>query len=196
MADLFTISELSLYLQQDLSMAVADQSRSRATNYLRRELGVAFEEAARALVERVPAGATYRQLLGPLVSVESVTVDAVELVRGQAWEMTRRGITCPAGFGANSDTWVDLVVNYTAGFAVIPDDLHDAGLYLAGVAYLRSPKPGVKASAITVEGVSETETYVTDDASIAAVALDEGTLRSLRAAYGSGRPLAGSVRLR
>jgi hypothetical protein len=195
MAELFTIYELGVHLQEELVVASAEQARTKATNYLRRELGVDFTEQARTLVERVPAGATYRQLVGPLVSVESVTVDGRDLVRGAAWEMTRRGISCPEGFGAGSASWVDLEVAYTAGFAEVPDDLHDAGLYLAGLAYPPAPKRGVRASAITVEGVSETESY-TDEASTAAVALDEHTLRSLRAAYGSGRPLAGSVRLR
>jgi len=197
MPDLFTLYELASYLQQDLDTATADQSRDIATNYLRRELGVEFDLAPRVLAERIPPGANYRQLLGPLVSVQGVAVDG-EALAVQDWDYTKRGVFCPEGFGARSDTWVDLEVNYTAGFVVIPEDIHDAALHLAGIAYLRGSRPGVTGSTITVEGVSETQTYAAtnpDDAA-AAVALDDGTLRDLRAAYGSGRPLVGSARLR
>lgn len=196
MPDLFTLYELASYLQQDLDTASADQARNTATNYLRRELGVEFSQAARTLSERVPPDSSYRQLLGPLASVESITVDGVALAV-TTWDRTKRGVRCPDGF-SDGDDWVDLVINYTAGFTAIPDDIHDAALHLAGIAYLRGSRPGVTGSTITVEGVSETQTYASaspEDAS-AALALDEGTLRDLRAAYGSGRPLVGSARLR
>jgi hypothetical protein len=200
MPDLFTLYELASYLQQDLDTATADQARTTATNYLRRELGVEFDEAPRTLTEVAPPTADYRQLRGPLTSIESVTVNGTELADGEDYYRTNRGIACPAGFGDKVGTWawVDLVVTYTAGFAAIPEDLHDAGLFLAGLSYLRGTRPGVTGSTISVEGVSESLTYAAGDpdAAGAAIALDEGTLRDLRRAYGSGRPLAGSARIR
>jgi hypothetical protein len=196
-ADVFTLYELASYLQQDLDTATADQARTTAINYLRRELGVEFDQAPRTLAERVPPTTLYRQLLGPLVSVESVTIDGADSPPGN-WDRTNRGVLLPAGLAPHADTWVDLEIAYTAGFDTIPSDIKDAALHLAGLAYLRGTRPGVTGSTISVEGVSETQTYATGsaDSQGAAVALDEATLRSLRAAYGSGRQLVGSARLR
>lgn len=196
-SDVFTLYELASYLQQDLDTATADQARSTALNYLRRELGVEFQQAPRTLTERVPPTTLYRQLLGPLASVETVTIDGTDSPAGN-WDRTNRGVLLPAGLAPHSDTWVDLEITYTAGFAEIPTDIHDAALHLAGIAYLHGSRPGVTGSTTTVEGVSETLTYAagSPDTATAAVALDAATLRALRAAYGSGRQLVGSAQLR
>jgi antitoxin component HigA of HigAB toxin-antitoxin module len=199
---LFELTDLAAYLQQDLDTATAEQCRTKATNYLRSELAVEFTEAARTLTDRVSVTRTYLQLLGPLVSVESVAVGSVPLTEVSDWERTKRGIVCPAGFGfatLTSAAWVDLVVAYTAGFDIVPDDLRDAGIHLAGIAYLRSPNPGVKSSTVTLDDFTESVAY--EDGGETGglrdpMVLDEMTLRSLRARYGSARPRSGSVQIR
>ena len=194
MAELFDVADLSAYLQQELDFTTASLARDQATNYLRRELGVEFAEESRTLTDRIPADATFARLLGPLVSVESVTV-AGTLLAATDYERTRRGVLCPAGFGASADTdYVDLSIVYTGGFDAIPGDLRDAGLQLAALSYLR-PRPGVKSSSSQIDDYQVSETYV-EDAGSAVVTLDPWTLRDLRGVYGARRPRAGSVAYR
>jgi hypothetical protein len=200
---LFELTELASYMQQDLDTASATLARSKATNYLRSALGVEFTEASRTLTERIPAGLTYQRLPGPLVSVESVEVEGTALVALTDYEVTRRGIVCPDGFGYGlTATWVTLEVTCTAGFTdPLPaghEDLHDAAIHLAGLAYLTSPKPGLKSATTTIDDYTESETYAVsaDTATRDAMALDDVTMRALRSRYGSGRPLAGTVLLR
>lgn len=194
MADLFELTDLAAYLQQDLDTATATEARTQATNYLRRELGVEFTSASRVLNDRVASWVTYAHLIGPLTSVESVSINGDELTLTQDtdYERTRRGVICPAGFGSQVDgDYVDLTIVYTAGFATVPDDLRDAGLQLAATSYLR-PKPGVRSTSTQIDDYQVREDY-SEDAGGAVVALDPATLRDLRSIYGARKPRAGSV---
>lgn len=173
----------------------AERARSLATSYLRVELGVEFGRAERTLTKRVPVSLTQVRLPGPLVSVSTVTVDESDLAELTDWEATATGVACPRGFGqyvTNGATWCDLEVTYTAGFTTTPPELADWATYLAGVAYTRLANPGVRS--ISVDGVSES--YADDASTPSGVALDESILRGLRARYGSGRRLTGSVLVR
>lgn len=194
MADLFELVDFAAYIQQDLDTATATEARTQATNYLRREIGVEFTQASRVHSDRVASWSTYAHLVAPLVSVESVSVNGDEstLTQGTDYERTRRGVICPAGFGSQVDgDYVDLTIVYTGGFATVPDDLRDAGMQLAAMAYLR-PKPGVRSTSTQMDDYSVREDY-TDEAGGAVVALDPATLRDLRSIYGARKPRAGSV---
>lgn len=200
MPDLFSLYDLASYLQSDLDTATAERARRRATNYFRTELGVEFDDPiARTLATRVAASRTYVQLLGPLVSVQSVTVDGTVLTVDVDYEVTKRGIACPNGFGQRAATdWVDLAVAYTAGFAVVPAELADWGMHLAGIAYQRGAQAGAEATAVAADGVSESIKYPGggDVADSDPVVLPERVMRGLRYRYGSDRPRAGTVRIR
>lgn len=197
MPDLFSLYDLASRMKKDLDTATATQARIRATNYLRLELAVEFDPAALVLADRVSRWTTYVRLTGPLGSVESVTVDGTVLASPGDYEVTRRGLSIPNGLGSGATEWVDLEVAYTAGFAAIPGELADWGMYLGAQAYDELAKVGVASTAIAADGVSEQITYDNgDDGTGDAVSLPEPVLRNLRHKYGSGRPRAGTVRLR
>lgn len=192
---LFDLTELASYLQEDLDTASATLARSRAENYLTAELGVDFTNDERTLTRRVPRTLNWQRLNGPLDSVESVTVDTVALTVVDDYEVTQAGVICPAGFGQDVTTatdWCTLVIAYTNGYTTIPGELHDWGLYLAGVAYARGGAPGVRS--ISVDGV--TETYSDDAPGSTALVLPKDVLKSLKARYGSASRVFGSVLLR
>lgn len=196
MADLFTDAQLAAALKlPTVDAGQAGVARQRATDYLRTELGVEFANGSITLSRRVPRGLVYQQLSGPLTSITSVTVDGAALTVTTDYEQTRFGVACPNGFGQYLTTegdWCTLVVVYAAGFSTIPSELTTWGLVLAAQAYA-GPLPGVKSSSISVDGVSEAATY---DAAGAGVGLPDQVMRGLRAKYGSGRRLAGSVLVR
>lgn len=196
MADLFDDWQLASALHvASVSTDYAEAARGRATDYLRRALGVEFTQATRTLTRRVPRLRQCQPLPGPLDSVTSVTVDGVTLAEGTDWEAADRGVSCPDGFGqystaAAAGDWCTLVVVYVAGFDAIPSDLASWGVVLAAAAY-DGPRPGVKSTTIAVDGVSQSETYATGSG--AEIGLPKSVLRQLRADYGSGRRLFGSV---
>lgn len=196
MPDLFSLYDLASRMQKDLDTATATQARIRATNYLRLELAVEFDPTALVLVERMSRWTTYVRLSGPLTSVESVTVDGTALAIPGDYEVTRRGVSLPQGLGSGDTEFVALEVAYTAGFATIPSELADWGMYLGALAYDELAKVGVASTAIAVDGVSEQVTYTDDNDAGDAIALPEAVLRNLRHKYGSGRPRAGTVRVR
>jgi hypothetical protein len=90
--------------------------------------------------------------------------------------------------------WCDLVVVYVAGFASIPTELITWGLVLGVAAYDGGPRPGVRSSTVSVDGVSEARTY--DSGAGSDIGLPEGVLKQLRAKYGTGRRQFGSVLVR
>lgn len=188
---LFDLTQLASHLQMDLDTATATLARARAENYLRTQLRVEFAPTSLTLARRVPVGLTSLRLTGPMVSVESVTVDGAALTAVADFEVTERGVSCPLGFGqyvTSGAEWCSLAIAYTAGFTAIPGELVDWGLYLAGLAYARGAQPGVRS--ISVDGVSES---YQDGA--AAVELPESVLRDLRRRY-AGRAGIGSVLIR
>lgn len=193
---LFDDADLAAVLHLDeVDETFALKARSRAENYLRVELGVEFASAETTLTKRIPRTRTYQALTGPLSSVTSVTVDGSALTVTTDYEMTEHGIECPDGFGQYLTTdgnWCTLVVVYVAGFAAVPAELRDWGLVLGAQAYGVGAAPGVRS--ISVDGV--TETYADAASSADGIALPKDVLRSLRARYGSGRRMSGSVLLR
>jgi hypothetical protein len=196
MPTLFDDGQLANTLHLDsVEAAYALRAHSRAEHYLRVELGVEFGSAPRTLTKRIPRTRTYQALTGPLASVTSVTVDGVALTAGTHYEVTDRGIACPGGFGqglATDGDWCTLVAVYVAGFAIIPGELREWALVLGAQAYGVGAAPGVRS--ISVEGV--TETYADSASSAEGISLPDDVLKALRARYGSGRRLTGSVLIR
>lgn len=197
---LFELTDLGSYLQvAALDTNAAALARTRAEDYLRDELGVEFTNAARVHTARVPASRTFQRLSTPLDAVASVTANGVTLTEGTHWERTTTGVTCPAGFGrgpADLSTdlgdWCDLVINYTSGWATPPSDLVGWGIYLAATAMSLGPTPAV------VQQSAGPFAVTVDRATAAAggLSLPADVLRALRAKYGSGRRLTGTVSLR
>lgn len=192
MADLFTDDDLAAALRvTTVDEAAAAIARARATDYLRLELGVEFTSATRTVTERLPRSREWLALPGPITSVTSVTVDGDALTAVDDFEVTDRGIVCPGGFGPAADLttaadWCSVVVVYVGGFTTIPTELATWGKYLGMLAYA-GPRPGVRST--TVGGFSESYT----DGAAASVGLPADVLKSLRAKYGTGRRLFGSV---
>ena len=188
---LFELADLASYLQQDLDQATATLARQRAEDYLRVELGVEFGQAERTWTGRVRSTTTAVVLPGPIASVESVTVDGVALGVTD-WEWTDRGIEADYGLGYHAVTdWVTVTVAYTGGFAAVPSELTQWGIYLAALSYRQGPLPGVAQE--TVGGVFTTNhpEVVTGGGML----LPEHVLRSLRSKYGTGRRMVGTVAL-
>ncbi len=199
MPDLFSLVDLRLYMHRELAQwddQVGVRARSRATNYLRVELGVEFDELARTLTERIPATTTYLRLPGPLVSVQAVSVGDTPLTD---YSVTKRGVQRARGFGSGAaGDWCTVQVDYTAGFAVIPSDLADWGMHLGSLAYGRGSQGGAIQTSVSADGVSETVQYeaAAEDGDTDPVLLPERVLRGLRHRYGSGRPRTGTKTLR
>jgi len=186
---LFELADLASFLQQDLDQATATLARQRAEDYLRVELGVEFGTAERTWTGRVRAGDTTVTLPGPITSVTSVTVNGTAL-GATDWEWTDRGVEAAYGFGYYATTdWVTVAVTYAGGFATVPSELEQWGIYLAALSYRQGPLPGVAQE--TVGGVFTTNH--TEVVKGGGMVLPEGALRSLRARYGTGRRLVGTV---
>lgn len=180
MAALFDLEALVELVQEDIDAATATRCRARAGSYLRRVLHIELTQAERSHVARVPASCTFIRLRGPLVSVESVTAAGVPLTD---YTVTATGVSRPNGFGTG---WSTVDIAFTNGLDDIPDDIADAGLYLAAQAYRLGPLTGLTQE--TVGGV----TVIADGdiAGAGGLALPDDMLRALQAEY--GRPPASS----
>lgn len=192
---LFAIEDLGAMLQvADIDTAAATRARSQAETYLRTHLAVEFALEERTHTERVPRATTSTRLRGPLVAVTSVTADGTEL-DATLWTRTRAGVACPGGFGQELTTegdWCDLAITYEAGFATVPTDLADWGLWLAVAALTRPP-----GGAVAQQAVGAVSANYGSAAPVDALRLPGDILRTLQRTYGRATPaMVGSVDIR
>ena len=188
--DLFPLDALETVIGP-LDEERAERARARAESYLHGELAIELGEQSRTVSGRVRAVDREYLLRGPIVSVESVTVDDVA-VPAADWEITDRGIWCANGFGRTATAeWVALEVTYTGGLASADSDLAEWGVYLAILAYQLDPIAGVAQQ--TVGGVFTT--IQPDIVKAGNVVLPDHALRALKWRYGDGRRVVRTVAL-
>lgn len=132
MAQYATAVELATYLQQDLDTASANLALTTATAVFVGEAGATFAAVA-GTYSTAALGERHVFLPGPVTAVSAVRVNGVAVT-----DYTRIGdvLYRAARFGTTSSFPPDVVeVDYTAGYATVPDDVKLAVLQLAGELY-------------------------------------------------------------
>lgn len=160
MAQYATAPELASWLQKDLDTATANLALTSATAAFVSEAGVSFG-ATPGTYATVALGERQVFLPGPVSAVTAVRVNGVVVT-----DFTRIGdvLYRAARFGSTSAFPPDVLeVDYTAGYAAVPDDVKLAVLQLAGDLYDNPSGATSKTERIDDWSLAETFADLADD---------------------------------
>lgn len=133
-----TPSDLASFLQQDVDAATATLALTkmsalfdlRSRTHFGGTLSTTYSKPGYGQIELVMP-------LGPLVAVSAVRVAGVTLTAGVDYTVIEQSLYRRSGFGIPWRFPPDLVeVDYTYGYATVPDDVIAAVLESAGAAYM------------------------------------------------------------